>query len=213
MKLIITSDLHGHLPQLGEADVICIVGDITSDDYRKDADTQWRWYNEEYLPWIEGLPASKVITVAGNHDYCFLEHRPTLTDKHIYLENSGIEIDGVTFYGTPNTRPPINNFAFSESSERLTEVFSEIPNKLDVLLCHSAPYEVNNCGMLADSSEDIGNMELTEAIKNKDIRYIFCGHVHTGNHVMSEWRGKKIANVSYCKESKAPAYEPLILEI
>ena len=213
MKIIAISDLHGHLPKLPEADVVCIVGDITSDGHRKDAAAQWRWYNEVYLFWVEALPARKVITVAGNHDYCFLEHSPISTDKHIYLENSGVTIDGYTFYGTPNTRPPMNNFAFSQKSERLTEIFNQIPDKLDFLLCHAAPFGVNNCGMLGDGSADIGNAELTEAIKDKDIGYILCGHVHTGNHTMGEWRGKKIANVSYCKESKIPAYEPVIIEL
>ncbi|MFI3265365.1 MAG: hypothetical protein SNG38_03040 [Rikenellaceae bacterium] len=57
MKLIAIYDLHGHLPKLPEADIICIVGDITSDDHRKDGEAQWRWYNEVYLPWVESLPA------------------------------------------------------------------------------------------------------------------------------------------------------------
>ncbi len=213
MKIVAISDLHGHLPNLPEADVICIVGDITSDNHRKDAAAQWEWYNEVYLPWVESLPARKVITVAGNHDYCFEEYSPISTDKHIYLENTGVEIDGYTFYGTPNTRPPMNNFAFSKKSKKLTKLFKKIPHKLDFLLCHSAPYNVNNCGMLGDGSDDIGNKELTEAIRKKDISYMFCGHVHTGNHSMGEWQGKKIANVSYCKEGKIPAYEPLVVEI
>ncbi len=162
MKIVAISDLHGHLPQLPEADIICIVGDITSDDHRKDATAQWAWYNETYLPWVESLPARKVITVAGNHDYCFLEHKPIATDK------------------------------------------------LDFLLAHSSPFGVNDCGMLGDKSEDLGNKEMTEALKDKDIRYIFCRHIHTGNHIMGEWRVKKIVNLSYCKENKIPANEPYI---
>ncbi len=213
MKIVAISDLHGHLPQLPEADIICIVGDITSDDHRKDGEAQWKWYNEVYLPWVESLPARKVITVAGNHDYCFLEHKPVPTEKHIYLENSGVEIEGYTFYGVPNTRPAISNHGFSMTHEDLVEVFNAVPNKLDFLLAHSSPYEVNDCGMLGDRSEDLGNKEMTETLKDKEIRYIFCGHIHTGNHAMGEWRGKKIVNVSYCKENKTPAYKPYILEL
>ncbi|MFI3261384.1 MAG: metallophosphoesterase [Rikenellaceae bacterium] len=211
MKIVAISDLHGYLPQLPEADVICIAGDITADEHTKDVEGQWKWYNEKYLPWVEALPARKVITIAGNHDYCFLEHTPITTDKHIYLNNSGVEIDGYTFYGSPNTRPAINNYGFSKTSAELTEIFNRIPDKLDFLICHSAPYGVNNCGMLGDESEDLGNKELTEALKDKNIGYIFCGHIHTGNHNLGEWRGKKIANVSYCKENKVPAYEPLVI--
>ncbi len=213
MKIVAISDLHGHLPALPEADIICIVGDITSDDHRKDVAAQWRWYNEVYMPWVESLPARKVITVAGNHDYCFLEYTPTQTDKHIYLENSGVEIDGYTFYGVPNTRPAMRNHGFSMTHEELVKIFNAVPDKLDFLLAHSSPYGVNNHGMLGDGSEDLGNKEMTEALKDKDIRYIFCGHIHTGNHSLTEWRGKKIANVSYCKENKIPAYEPLIIEL
>lgn len=138
------------------------------------------------------------------------------TEKHIYLENSGVEINGYTFYGTPNTiawLPEMSNLAFSTEKESLRDIFNKIPDNLDFLLSHTSPYNINDCGMLGDGSEDIGNETLTEAIQDKDIRYIFCGHIHTGNHVMGKWRGKKIVNVSYCKEDKIPAYYPYILEL
>lgn len=213
MKIIAIADLHGHLPALESADVVCIVGDITPDCYRLDADRQWLWFNDVYMPWVAGLDCRKVITVAGNHDYCFEKHKPGGTDKHIYLENNGKEIDGVSFYGTPNVVRPVTNLAFYRESEELSAIFRQIPDNLDVLLCHSSPYGVNGCGRPRDSREDLGSRELTGAIRDKEIAHIFCGHIHTGNHKTGIWRGKSITNAALCNDKKELAYPPATLAV
>ena len=208
MKIIAIADLHGHLPALESADVVCVAGDITPDSCRQDADRQWRWFYESYIPWIGGLDCKKVITVAGNHDYCFEKYTPANTDKHIYLENNGATIAGVTFYGTPNAPKPVNNIAFCRDSGELSGIFSRIPDVLDVLICHAPPYGAGGCGHPSGGPEDLGCRELTEALRDKRIGHIFCGHIHTGNHETYLWRGKKITNVALCGDNKQPAYPP-----
>lgn len=213
MKIVAISDLHGHLPQLPEADVICIVGDIIPTKYNKDIDLQWKWYTETYLPWVATLPARKVITVGGNHDKFYDMYEAEQTERHIFLNNSEVEIDGYSFYGTPNISRLNEDLSFKPYDEELDQLFRHIPERLDFLLCHHAPYGANGCGFDIPFGFDIGCRELAKVICNKDIGYIFCGHIHTGNHSMGEWQGKMIANVSYSNEDKIPAYEPLIIEL
>ncbi len=214
MKIVAISDLHGHLPELPTTDIVCIAGDIVPVAMNDDIEAQWRWYNEVYLPWVEYLSSRYVITVAGNHDTFVKRHKIISTDKHRYLENNGVELMGYSFYGTPNTSKLDNHLTHMPYDNSLREIFETIPDKLDFLLCHHSPFGANNVGALyAGEGNDIGSKELADAVEKKDIRYIFCGHIHTGNHSLSEWRGKKIANVALRSESMQIEYEPLILKI
>lgn len=213
MKIVAISDLHGHLISLPPADVICIAGDISPVRSHLDIEAQWRWYQQRYLPWVESLPCKKVITVAGNNDYCFLHQSPISTSKHIYLQNTGVEIEGYTFYGSPNVPKSCSRKAFSKKSEKLVELFARIPHKLDVLICHSTPYGANGCGVMAGTERDKGCIELSDAIRSKDIRYMVCGHIHTGNHTPSLWENTIVANVALCNECKQPTYPPFQFEL
>ncbi len=212
MRIIAISDLHGHLPQLPEADVICIVGDIVPSEYDKDVDAQWEWYNEFYLPWVEGLKSRYVITVAGNHDKFYKKYGAVTSNRNVYLENSGVQIEGYYFYGTPNIARLNEDLTFKPYDKELEQLFMQIPERVDFLLSHSAPYNANGCGFDVPSGLDIGSRELADVICNRDISYVICGHIHTGNHTLGEWRGTKIANVAYVSDGK-PTFEPLILEI
>ena len=211
MKILAISDLHGYLPNLPEVDVVCIVGDIVPSKCDGDIEAQWHWYNEEYLPWVDNLKSRFVITVAGNHDKFFSKYRPITSERHIHLENSRVVIDGCYFYGTPNTSKLNSDLSFKPYNKELAEIFGRIPPKVDFLLAHSAPYDANGCGFDAPSGLDIGSRELADVIYHRDISYLFCGHIHTGNHSLEEWHGIKIANVAYTTDGK-PSYAPLLVE-
>lgn len=59
---------------------------------------------EELNDWLGTLPHRHKIVIAGNHDWAFQETpdlaRQALTNA-IYLENSGVEIEGIRFWGIP----------------------------------------------------------------------------------------------------------------
>ena len=213
LTLNATADLHGHLPALAPADLVCICGDITPDSCRRDASAQARWFYDHFIPWVESLPCKKVVLVAGNHDYCFEELITTSPiEKLVYLHNQSVCLYGYLFYETPNVLKPNKNLAFYQEPDRLRETFRAIPSKLDFLLCHAAPYGVNDCGLYANTNQDIGSPELTEAIQDKEIGWVLCGHIHSGNHTSGIWRGKHVANVGYCDDNKMPAHPVLRIE-
>ena len=136
------------------------------------------------------------------------------TGKIVYLQDTSYEYNGVTFYGTPHI-PVLSDWAFYKSSEDLKEIFSEIPDRVDVLLTHSPGKFVNDTGVSLQLSNkpEYGSIELTEAVQNKLIRYWFVGHIHSGNHKIEDYIGMKVANVSLKDENYRIAYEPLTIEI
>lgn len=225
MKLVVTSDLHGYFPEIPPCDMVIVGGDVFPASVPKTVEAQREWHEVVFMRWVSALPCKHVVLVPGNHDYYWDDvfkpygdgpgPVPDSTQKLIVLCNQGIELMGLTIYGTPNVPPAISCFAFTRTSDELQKIFSLIPDNLDILIAHGVPYGVGHLGVMVKRGtvQDRGMWELTEAIEKKNIRYVFCGHVHTGSHERVEWRGKILYNVSYCDKKKLPAYDVLVLEI
>lgn len=135
-------------------------------------------------------------------------------EKIVYLQDSMIEIDGKTFYGTPYI-PELSGWAFYRPSDKLDELFRLIPEKLDVLLTHSPGKFVNDTGVSLDytSRPEYGSAELTKNVQDKEIGLWLCGHVHSGNHKVEKYGDITTANVSIKNERYEVRYEPLVIEI
>lgn len=232
MKIIAMSDLHGYLPDpetIPEVDVICICGDIVPLDYQFNVAKSIAWFELDFLPWTDKLPCKKVIFIAGNHDF-FLEDlsytgtdpefsrkrapKEIITDllpgnhksqhKLIYLFDNSVEIEGKRFYGTPWIAD-LQGWAFYRNDDVLKEYFSNIPKQCDVLLTHMPP-DISDMGTVLEPSfgygNNYGNKCLAEILQNRNIHYTFCGHVHSGNHNLVEYKDNCfITNVSVKDES------------
>ncbi len=230
-KIIVTSDLHGDLPEIEPCDILCICGDITPLKIDRDKKAAWEWLNTTFIEWCLKIPADHIIVIAGNHDFGLEDI--SLKDelewiskcyKLFYLKDNMVIVNNVSIYGTPWC-PRLNRWAFYKDENDLRRTFNNIPDDgVDILLTHTPPKYVNGVGEIRDINHlkyelssngfpDHGSMELREAIKHKNIKYVFSGHIHSGNHNLTEWRGKKIANVSMKDESYDSTYEPLVIEI
>lgn len=166
MTILHLSDTHGlhrqieHLPL---ADVVVHSGDFCEEGTIKEL--------EDFVEWFATLPHKHKVFVAGNHDVCL--HGATidgLPDGVHYLCNSGLEIDGVRFYGVPM-------FVADELSGEYDKFIEQIPAETDILITHQPPY-----GIL-DNAEGIhyGNASLLiQVLDIKPLLHLF-GHVHKGN--------------------------------
>jgi Icc-related predicted phosphoesterase len=224
MKICAISDLHGYLPKVEDmplSDVVCIAGDISPLRIQRNKLLSAIWFGNTFIPWCESLPCVKVILVAGNHDF-FLEDYDepggvTLklgrNNKLIYLRNSSYKYGHKTFYGTPHITD-LPRWAFSITDEEAHKIFSRIPN-CDVLITHTPPFDAANTGTVfgLDHYPDYGSYALRGEIIDKNIDLIICGHVHTGNHELSDWGTHKIVNVSYLDEDYRPIYSPKLITI
>ena len=226
MKLCVTSDLHGYLPEIEPCELLLICGDIVSLKHQRYSKSCKQWYTKVFQPWIDSLPCDKVLFIPGNHEVGVEGHEdeyrklfsPTnkatilLHDYYEYLSNNGVVYK---IFGTPYCKI-FGNWAFMRTNSDLKEKFSEIPEGLDILLTHDVAY-----GYADQSLQDIGygtdthfgTVELRDAILEKKPKYYFSGHIHTANHNLIMIGDTKHYNVSYVDETYIPTFKPLYIEI
>lgn len=216
LKIAAVSDLHGILPEITErCDVFIIAGDISPLHIQFNMPRMSDWIFGAFAEWVENIPAEKVILIAGNHD-AWLERA---SDSQIYLLESELglkylknetynylddELVNWKIFGTPYCHM-FGKWPFMKSDSVLAEHFSNIPKDADVIISHDPPYNISDCDVILESEnhKHIGNIELSNAIKNIDYKLLICGHIHSGSHILSN----KCVNVSLLSESYEPTYK------
>ena len=97
LRILHISDTHGvhhRLRDLPEADILVHSGDFTMSG--SEAETL------DFLEWLCDLPYRHKVLVAGNHDACLYGARLDGLDDNVhYLCGSGVEIEGLKFWGVP----------------------------------------------------------------------------------------------------------------
>lgn len=229
MKVVALSDLHGTLlpvEDIEPCELVCICGDISPLNIQANHHKMRKWLINEFKPWCESLPCDKVIFIAGNHDHIatnvdfmysifpkdnkvtYLFHK-----EYTYKSKEGKEYK---IFGTPYCKL-FGNWAFMEMDSKLEELYSDIPENLDILLVHDQCFgygDVLEIGSAtwADGTH-IGNKPLTKVILEKQPRYLFTAHLHTCSHECINIRDTKRYNVSIKDERYDPVYDPLVLDI
>ncbi len=209
MKICIISDTHkkhwGLL--LPDADMIIHCGDFTSRGKEQEV--------VDFMDWFSGLDQFKYkICIAGNHDWIFDAQqslaKTLIPENVIYLEDSGIEIEGLKFYGTP-VQKPFFNWAFNRVEEKLKDHWGAIPNDTDVLITHTAPLSILDFSTYGNSHE--GSPTLYDEVidRIKPLVNTF-GHFHTsrGSVVLN---GTTFINASVLNDNYDLVYEPMLIEI
>src|ERR1035437_1818567 len=209
-KIVIISDTHNkhkRLSKLPNADMIIHCGDFTSVGHGHEI--------RDFMKWYSGLNQyTYKLAIAGNHDRLFETSRLLALEKVpknvIYLEDSGIEIEGLNFYGTP-VQLPFNNWAFNRPEEKLIEHWKAIPDNTDVLITHSPPYDIFDFGIY--TNDHVGSpslyWEIVERIKPK----LHCfGHVHQGRGI-KVIENTTFINASNVDENYICINNPILIEI
>lgn len=230
MKVTALSDCHGLLLPIEEfkpCELVCICGDISPLNIQANHKKMRKWLREEFKPWCESLPCDKVIFIAGNHDHSLgnLDFMYTQFPKdekvtylfhenYVYTSREGKEY---TIFGTPYCKL-FGNWAFMELDRELTRLFNEIPENLDILMTHDAPYGVSDIILQEDcpwydGKTHIGNVPLSQEILRKTPKVVLHGHLHSTSRIFEEWGYSKVANCSIKDEHYNPVYDPLIIEI
>ena len=234
MKIASVSDLHGNLitypstywKGLEECEVLFICGDIIPLDIQFNSVKSLEWLTKEFKPWAEALPVEKIFLTAGNHDAFFERHPdgarslfPTF-EKVTYLPNDYAEYlstqDSKLYkiFGTPYCHT-FGMWPFMRDEETLKEKYSEIPENIDILFCHDAPYGVSDiCYQFYQWDKGHkGCPVLRDAILEKKPKYCFHGHLHSTNHEEELLGDTKVYNTSILNEDYKITYDPVILEI
>lgn len=210
MKICIISDTHNkhkYLGKLPDADVIIHCGDFTSMGKEHEI--------RDFLKWYSNLEQYKYkIIIAGNHDFLFERNRGhaiRLVPRNvIYLEDNGVEIEGIKFYGSP-VQLPFYDWAFNRPEEKLVQHWAAIPDDTDVLITHGPPFMIGDYVPWSHKHQGSPSLykEVVERIKPK----IHCfGHIHEGNG-MKIIENIKFINASNLNDNYLCVYKPFIIEI
>jgi Icc-related predicted phosphoesterase len=136
---------------------------------------------KRFMDWFAAQPHSFKIFIAGNHDSPAQDNpaqiRGNAKQRGLhYLQDSGVEIDGVVFYGSP-WQLEYHNMAFNlPRGEQLVEKWRRIPHNTDVLITHGPPY-----GML-DTLKKVGRPggchDLWARVRQVKPKLHCFGHIH-----------------------------------
>lgn len=144
------------------------------------------------------------VVCAMNHDRYFeaapQQARAVLTNA-IYLENTGVSLDNVTFWGSPYT-PEFLSWAFlyhRGSSAR--RYWNLIPDNLDVFITHGLPPGILD--QTAPGEAHLGCEELLDAVERTKPRVHLFGHIHRAAG-MFENEATRFLNAAYLNERYKP---------
>jgi 3',5'-cyclic AMP phosphodiesterase CpdA len=133
----------------------------------------------EAARFLTSLPHRTKIVVAGNHDWAFVDEpeaaREALGGGVVYLEDSGVVVDGVPFWGSP-WQPAYNDWAFNlPRGDALARKWALVPEGTVVLVTHGPPL-----GKGDGSSVDgrAGCAELLARVRAVRPRLHLFGHIH-----------------------------------
>lgn len=230
MKIISSSDFHGYLPGIKEEfDLFLICGDICPAECHG-LKFQDEWLHDDFVKWVNSLPFknpwSKVVMIWGNHDFygekCSEPDIKGLermcNNKLVILNNELYEfeypvsdgIDSLKIFGTSYCTI-FGRWAFMRSPEILEEMYSQIPEDVDILISHDAP-NVNKLGAITQGywkNDNSGNQFLPKHIERVKPKLFVCGHFHSGNHELNKIGETLCANVSYVNEDYDPFWDIL----
>jgi predicted phosphohydrolase len=210
MKLVLISDTHGrhHDVTLPPGDVLIHAGDFSRDGGLKDV--------RNFFSWMEAQPFAHKILIAGNHDAIFEKWYDgamvlikDLAPSVTYLQDTGVIIDGVRFWGSP-VQPEFFNWSFNRKrGAEIRRHWDLIPEDTDVLITHGPARNILDITM--DGTRD-GCDDLRTALARVKPLVFVHGHFHgaygrlTLNH--EDGAITKCFNASICNERYHPSNKP-----
>lgn len=169
MKILHLSDTHNclhRLRDLPEADVVVHSGDFCMAGTEQEA--------IDFLNWFCDLSYKHKIFICGNHDDCLYGANIDGLPGNVYhLNNLGIEIDGVKFYGVPM-------FLEDCITDRQSRNYANIPDDTNVLITHSPAYGILDF----DDGINYGSEEILMKLSDLHLKAHLFGHIHSRHGVL-----------------------------
>ena len=198
MRILHISDTHSShhlLNDLPKADIIIHSGDASFAGSEEEM--------LDFLEWFCDLDYQHKIYVAGNHDDCLYgEHIEGLPDNCHYLCHSGVEIEGVKFWGVPLFMGDVLK------EGRTEQLMAQISNDTQVLISHSPPYGILDF----DGNINYGCQDLLKAVERIRPHYHLFGHIHAA-HGIKKLQQTTFVNSAMVNEAYELVNKPFLLEI
>ena len=173
------------------------------------------WHKDlaDYLLWMGSQTHPYKILVAGNHDKLIQNNKTKYLkicqeQGIIYLEDCGVEIEGIKLWGSPWTpkRPRNKNNAFTLPRKDLMEKWNLIPADTDVLITHCPPYGIGDCNtnFYKGPPYQGGDFGLRKTINRlHNLKVHAFGHQHFGRGLYKSDTGVYFANSAIAHQAAA----------
>ena len=213
-KILLISDTHSkhkqiHDSWLPEADIIIHAGDYCSYGYKNNT--------IDFLNWFSSLKQYKhKIFIDGNHDHISEQQselfKTLIPENLIYLNDSGIEIEGIKFWGSP-VSPSFYKEHWVWNRDRGQEIKAHwdlIPEDTEFLICHTP---MNNILDSTLEGENVGCNDLLERFQElKNIKAIVSGHIHESRGFYRFVNGQLCINASLLNRSYMLVNKPFLVD-
>jgi Icc-related predicted phosphoesterase len=205
MKILCTSDLHGHWDFSGWPEADCLV--VTRDFTRYGELHEVEAFNAR----LASIKCRHRLVVAGNHDLVCQENptavRRVLTNAQ-YCQDEQVEIEGIKFWLSPWT-PQFFDWAFMRPRYEMKLVWDQVPLGIDVLVTHGPPAgkrDYNPAGQYC------GCEALRDTVEWVKPRWHIFGHIHgSAGYARNEFT--EFHNVSRCNEQYWPVNDPVLITL
>ena len=180
MKAILISDthsMHGYLKNMPpDADAIIHSGDVSKRGTKQQV--------LDFLYWYSHLPYRYKIFIAGNHDFLFEDDpefiKQNMPQNLIYLENEGVEIEGIKMYGSPIS-PWFHDWAFNRyRGADIKKYWDKIPLDTQYLITHGPAYQIlDRVNNRYNTETEVGCHDLKNRLfALRDLKMFQFGHIH-----------------------------------
>lgn len=191
MKITAISDTHSLHNQLSlpGGDMLVHAGDVCNRGTQQEA--------INFMEWIEKQPYTYKVFIAGNHDFFFenftqQEIQDRLPKGVFFLNDSGIEIEGIKIWGSPIT-PTFCNLAFNKNrGNEIAKHWDKIPQDTDILITHGPPYGILDKIL---NGLHVGCEDLVQKIIAIKPKFHIFGHIHEA-HGLTKQDDTTYINVS-----------------
>jgi Icc-related predicted phosphoesterase len=215
-RLVVMSDTHGqHLGlQVPDGDILIHCGDFCSHGQYLDA--------LRFVNWFGVQPHKHKIFIAGNHDLYFEQGNPFDIDQFIklmppsvrYLNDSGVQIEGINFWGSP-VQPTFFNWAFNrDRGEAIKKHWDLIPKGTDVLITHGPPHKICDLAPAGKGFyKHVGCADLFEAALRIQPKLHLFGHIHFSGGTSFVMPKTIYVNASILDEAYMINNKPLVIDV
>lgn len=161
-----------------------------------------------FLDWLSKQNYKYKIFVPGNHDWGFQDDPSLMLEECtargiILLNDSGIEIEGIKFWGSP-VQPEFGHWAFNRNSIEIADHWALIPEDTEVLITHGPPHQIlDYVPALYGELRYCGCPQLLSRIYQTKTKLHVFGHIHYARGYRY-YDGRTYVNASVLNEAYRP---------
>ena len=216
MKVVVISDTHSKENKIewfknipDDVNTVIHCGDFSHSEQ-----TFW-----SFLRWYGTLEIDNKILIAGNHDeiaysWGYEKMKEVCNAYHIdYLQDSGIEIEGIKFWGSPMSAE-YGSWSFMANDFELDQYWQKIPDDTNVLITHGPAYGVGDYVFQDITEPNVGSRTLEMRIRDlKKLSHHFFGHIHDSKNEIHQQDNYIAYNACIMDFFFKPTGQPHIFEI